>query len=174
MASNNSNLTNSYSSVEDCYKTYIVLLPTKSYIINSSIGCVINIILALAGTFLNLLVVCVFWKTPKLRSKVSYFTIMVLSCIDMCVGIIVHPLHVLSSVSEMTESSKCVYKMFYQTSAVIISGMSYLTFFVMNIERYLSIVHTIFSSYKCFKKEVFVILKYTLVNLYWNRNCSNF
>ena len=34
--------------------------------------------------------------------------------------------------------------MFYQTSAVMLSGMSYLTFFVMNIERYLSIVHPFF------------------------------
>ena len=34
--------------------------------------------------------------------------------------------------------------MFYQTSVVMLAGMSYLTFFVMNIERYLSIVHPFF------------------------------
>lgn len=70
--------------------------------------------------------------------------IMVLSTIDLLVSIIVHPLHVLNSVAEITKNARCSYKMIYQTSAVIISGMSFLTFFVMNCERFLSIVHPFF------------------------------
>ena len=130
--------------VESCFKTYIVLEPTTAFIINSIIGCIVNIVFAVTGTFLNALVVCVFWKTPKLRLKVTYFMIMVLSTIDLLVSIIVHPLHVLNSIAEITQAAKCGYKMFYQTSAVIFSGMSFLTFFVMNCERYVSIVHPFF------------------------------
>ena len=141
-------------SVEDCYKTYVVLSPSTSYIINSVVGCVVNAIFTVTGTFLNALVVCVFWKTPKLRQKVSYFMIMVLSSIDMCVSIIVHPFHLVNSIAEITETSKCSYKMLYQLSAVVFSGMSFLTFFVMNMERYLSIVHPFFhlkhvTKYRC-------------------------
>ena len=130
--------------VESCYKTYVVRTPTTSYIINSVFGCVVNAILAVLGTFLNTLVVCVFWKTPTLRKKVSYFMIMVLSSIDLCTTIIVHPFYLVNSIAEIRETSKCLYKMFYQTSAVILSGMSFLTFFVMNIERYLAIFHPFF------------------------------
>ena len=141
---NASNFSTADSSVEDCFKTYIVLKPNRSYIINSIFGIIVNIIFAVAGIFLNALVVCVFWKTPKLRLKVTYFMIMVLSTIDLSVSIIVHPLHVLNSVAEITETAKCGYKMTYQTSAVVFSGMSFLTFFVMNCERFLSIVHPFF------------------------------
>lgn len=141
---NASNFSTTDSSVEDCFKTYIVLKPNRPYIINSIFGIIVNIVFAVAGIFLNALVVCVFWKTPKLRLKVTYFMIMVLSTIDLSVSIIVHPLHVLNSIAEITETAKCGYKMTYQTSAVVFSGMSFLTFFVMNCERFLSIVHPFF------------------------------
>ena len=130
--------------VESCFQTYVIRNPTTSYIINSIFGCVVNAILAVLGTFLNTLVVCVFWKTPTLRKKVSYFMIMVLSSIDLCTTIIVHPFYLVNSIAEIRETSKCFYKMFYQTSAVILSGMSFLTFFVMNIERYLAIAYPFF------------------------------
>ena len=138
------NLSTESLTVEDCYLTYVVRKPTTSYIINSVFGCVVNAILAVFGTFLNALVVCIFWKTPTLQENVSYFMIMVLSSIDLCVSTIVHPFHLVNSIAEVTETSKCFYKMFYQTSVVILSGMSYLTFFVMNIERYFSIVRPFF------------------------------
>ena len=130
--------------VESCFQTYVIRNPTTSYIINSIFGCVVNAILAVLGTFLNTLVVCVFWKTPTLRKKVSYFMIMVLSSIDLCTTIIVHPFYLVNSIAEIRETSKCLYKMFYQTSAVMLSGMSFLTFFLMNIERYLAIVYPFF------------------------------
>ena len=82
--------------VESCYKTYVVRTPTTSYIINSVIGCVANAILAVLGTFLNALVVRVFWKSPRLQKKISYFMIMVLSSIDLCVSIVVHPFHLVN------------------------------------------------------------------------------
>ena len=128
-------------SVESCYMTYVVRSPSTSYIINSVVGCVVNAILAVVGTFLNALVVCVFWKSPQLRLTASYFMIMLLSSIDLCVSMIVHPLYLVNSIGEITETSKCFYKIIYQTLAIMFSGMSFLTFFVMNIERYVSIVH---------------------------------
>ena len=141
MLTNASHNVTSEGLIESCFQTYVVRKSTTFYIINSVVGCVVNAILAVLGTFLNALVVCVFWKTPMLQQKVSYFMIMVLSCVDLCASIIVHPFYLVNSIAEITETSKCFYKMFYQTSAVMLSGMSYLTFFVMNIERYLSIVY---------------------------------
>ena len=132
------------NSIEDCFMTYIVKQPNTSYIINSVAGCVVNVILGITGTFLNSLVVCTFWKSSKLRKKVSYFIIMILSFIDIGVGVIVHPLHVMNSMGEILRRPTCLCKMLYQTSSLIFSGMSTLTFLVMNMERYLSIVYPIF------------------------------
>ncbi|XP_028403838.1 thyrotropin-releasing hormone receptor-like [Dendronephthya gigantea] len=138
------NVSEGEGEVEDCYRTYIVTKPTTSYIINSVIGCIVNLILCFVGSFLNALVVYVFWKTPRLRYKVSYFMIMLLSSIDVLVTLIVHPAHLVMSVAEIIGKPKCIYKMSYQIAAVVLSGMSFFTFFVLNIERYLSIVHPIF------------------------------
>ena len=130
--------------VENCYRSYIVTKPTTSYIVNSIVGCIVNLTLFFVGSFLNALVAYVFWKTPKLRSKVSYFMIMVLSSIDILVTLIVHPAHLVMSIAEIVGKANCVYKTFYHITAVFLSGMSFLTFFIMNVERYLSIVHPFF------------------------------
>ena len=143
--------------IESCFMTYVVRKPTTAYIINSIFGCIVNTILAITGTFLNALVVAVFWKTPKLRKKVTYFVIMLLSCIDMCVTIIVHPSHLINSIAEITMTSKCVYKMVYQTSAIVLSGMSYFTFFIMNVERYLSICRPFFHMRNVTKERCLVL-----------------
>lgn len=151
------NVSSDEVATEICFKTYIVRRPTTSYVINSAFSCLVNVILAILGTFLNALVVTVYWKTPKLRNKVSYFMIMLLSCNDLCVTIIVHPTYVMSSVAEITQQSKCVYKMVYQTSTVLLSGMSYLTFVVMNIDRYLSICQPFFHKANVTKKRCLIL-----------------
>lgn len=143
--------------IERCFMTYIVRKSTTSYTINSIFGCIVNAILAILGTFLNALVVTVFWKTPKLRNKVTYFMIMLLSCIDMSVTMIVHPFHLVNSLAEITQTSRCVYKMIYQTSAVMLFGMSYLTFFVMNVERYFSICRPFFHMRNATKERCFTV-----------------
>ena len=138
------NVSNDEREVENCYRSYIVTKPTTSYIVNSIICCIVNLILCFVGSFLNALVVYVFWKTPKLRYKISYFMIMVLSSIDVLVTLILHPAHLVVSIAEIIEKPRCVYKLCYHTAALLLSGMSFLTFFVLNVERYLSIVHPIF------------------------------
>ena len=150
------NASNDGREVENCYRSYIVTKPTTSYIINSIVGCIVNLILFFVGSFLNALVAYVFWKTPKLRSKVSYFMIMILSSIDILVTLIVHPAHLVMSIAEIVGKANCVYKTFYHIAAVFLSGMSFLTFFVMNIERYLSIVHPFFHLQHVTKSRCFV------------------
>ena len=137
-------LNDSYRELADCFRSYIVTKATTSYIINSVICCIVNLILFFVGTFLNALVIYVFWRTPTLRFKVSYFMIMVLSTNDILVTTIVHPAHLIMSIGEIVGKPRCGYKAFYHIASIVLSGMSLLTFFVMNIERYLSVVHPIF------------------------------
>lgn len=151
------NVSNDEGGVGSCYKSYIVTKATKSYIINSIIGCIANGVLCFVGTFLNALVVYLFWKTPQLRETVSYFMIMVLSSIDIFVTLILHPAHLVMSIAEIIGNPKCVYKTFYHIATVVLSGMSFLTLFVMNVERYLSIVHPIFHFKHVTKMRCFMV-----------------
>ena len=132
--------------IDDCLRTHIFIVtkPTPSYIVNGIIRCIVNLVLCCAGSFLNALVVYVFWQTPRLRYKVSYFMIMLLSSIDFLVTLIVHPAHLFLTIAEIIGTAKCSYKLFYYVATVFLFGMSILTFSVMNVERYLSIVHPIF------------------------------
>ena len=138
------NVSNDERELEDCFRSYIVTKATKSYIINSIICCVVNLILFFVGTFLNALVIYVFWRTPTLRFKISYFMIMVLSLVDILVTTIVHPAFLVLSIAEIIGKSRCIYKTFYHIASLVLSGVSLWTFFFMNVERYLSVVHPIF------------------------------
>ena len=130
--------------VENCYRSYYVTKPTQSYIANSIVGCIVNFALWFVGSSLNALVIYVFWKTPKLRFKVSYFMIMLLSSNDLMVTLIVHPAFLMNAITEITGRASCVYKTIYHVSTIVLCLMSVQTCFVMNVERYLSIVHPIY------------------------------
>ena len=157
------NVSNDGQGVESCYKSYIVTKATTSYIVNSIIGCIVNGVLCFVGTFLNALVVYLFWKTPHLRETVSYFMIMVLSSIDISVTLILHPAHLVMSIAEITGNPKCVYKTFYHVATTVLSGMSVLTLFIMNVERYLSIVHPMFHLQYVTKMRCFLVS-----SLFWS------
>ena len=152
-----SNFSTNERAVVNCYRSYYVTKPTTSYIVNSIIGCVVNFGLCIFGTFLNVLVVYIFWKTPKLRMKVSYFMIMVLSSNDILVTLIVHPAFIINSIAEMVEKASCAYKAFYHIATIVLALMSTTTFFVMNVERYLSIVHPIFHLKRVTKQRCLIV-----------------
>ena len=157
---NNSTLASMTSNITlaQCYKTYVVKIPSRSYITNSVIACSVNCVFAILGTFLNALVIWIFWRTRKLREKTCYFMIMLLSCVDLSVTVIVQPMFLFNSISEITANAKCSYKILSQTLTVWLSGMSTMTFFTLNIERYLSIVHFVFHRNHITKRKCFIFL----------------
>ena len=156
---NNTNNTNATSKIiVECYMTYVVKIPSRSYVVNGVIACTFNLLFVLLGTFLNALVIWIFWRTRKLREKTCYFMIMLLACVDLSVTVIVQPMFFIYSISEMTANAECFYKMLSQTLSVWLSGMSTMTFFTLNIERYLSIVHTVFHRNHVTKQKCFLFL----------------
>ena len=82
--------------LEECLVGFIVRSPSSSYIGSSIAAVVVNIVLAVAGTILNSFVLFIFWKSPKLRSKLSSFAIMLLCSIDLGVVTVVNPLFALN------------------------------------------------------------------------------
>ena len=131
---------NSKMFLEACYVSFDIHSPSSSYIRNAIAAVVVNIVLAIAGTVLNSFVLFIFWKSRKLRSKLSSFAIMLLCSIDLGVGTIVNPLFVLKSIT-ILDSPKCLYIVAYEMAIFVFSGISACTLLIINIERYFSIIH---------------------------------
>ena len=126
---------------EKCFVSFIVRSPSSSYIRSSTAASVVNIVLAVAGTFLNSFVLFIFWKSRKLRSKLFSFAIMLLCSIDLGVGTVVHPLFALHSITTMLHSPKCLFLEAYTVAIYFFSGISACTLLIINIERYFAIIH---------------------------------
>ena len=131
---------NSKMFLKDCLMWFVIRPPSSSYIRSSIAAVVVNIALAVAGTILNSFVLFIFWKSPKLRSKLSSFAIMLLCSIDLGVGTVVNPLFALKSIT-MLDSPKCLYIVAYNIAIFFFSGISACTLFIINIERYFAIIH---------------------------------
>ena len=108
--SNNSNITNIENFLENCLMSFAVpSSPFSSHISNHIAACAVHIVFAIAGTIVNSFVLFIFWKSQKLRSKLSYFSIMLLSSIDLGVVTVVDPLFVLKSITTMLDSVMIAY-----------------------------------------------------------------
>ena len=125
--------------------SYFLYSPSSSYISHITAVCVVSALFSVVGIFLNSLVLYIFWKSPTMRSKMSYFTIMVLSSIDLSVVAIVLPLSSLELLNKILflTTPNCVYTVFIYLAGCIFCGMSVSTLFTINIERYFSIVRPI-------------------------------
>ena len=133
---------NSKMFLEKCsVVSFIVHSPSSSYIRSSIAASVVNIVLAVAGTISNSLVLFIFWKSPKLRSKLFSFAIMLLCSTDLGVGTVAHPLFALHSITTMLDSPKCLYIGAFTVVILFFSGISACTLLMINIERYFAIIH---------------------------------
>ena len=80
--------------------------------------CIVNVIFALSGAFLNSVVIYVFVSSSLLRKHVSYFLIMVLSCIGLVVVVGVYPLAILYSINELTGHHICINVNYFKYSII--------------------------------------------------------
>ena len=163
---NNSNITKNDRrlNIESCLILYAIHAPPSSYITNAIAACVVNVVFCIVGVVLNSLVLFIFWKSERLRSKLSYFTIMLLSAIDFGAVTIGHPLFVFKSVKQITDTDRCVYQVSYFIALALFSASSMWTLWLINIERYFSIAHPILHHVYITKRR-FVIV-WLLVILY--------
>ena len=152
--------------LEKCLLSYVVRSPTLSYTWNSIAACVVNIIFAIAGTILNSLVLYIFWKSTKMRSKFSYFGIMLLSSADLAVVTIVHWTFLLQAINEINGTPNCVCKASYTSTLYLFTGMSISTLLILNIERYTAIIHPIWHRKTATKRRlIFIWITLWLLNI---------
>ena len=129
----------------------IVSVTSSKVFINYITLCVIVTALLSLTTCLNSITAMAYWKSTELKRKMAHFLIMVLSLNDLAVGIICCPLLVAMFARELLGKFSCFLSGIQLFGLLVTCGCSFATLFMMNLERYLAIVHPIFHRTKVTK-----------------------
>ena len=135
-----------------------------SAVVSASLLCIFNVAFMIAGIFLNSVVIISLGRSSQLRKKLCYFMIFVLSCYDLAVVAIMHPLQISSTISvvlgkynDMQENGR-----FYIGFGL--NAFSTLVLFVLNVERVLALMYPFFHQTSVTKRGlVFLLLALMLL-----------
>ncbi len=112
-------------------------------LLNALFLCAVNALFMIAGIFLNSVVIISLWRS-QIGKKPCYFMIRILSCFDLLVVTVTHPLLLLSTitmylgdVSELREKNRL-------HICVLLQCFSMPSLFVLNMERFLAITYPFF------------------------------
>ena len=103
--------------------------------------CIVNITLSISGILLNSVVITSLWKSAQLRKKLCYFMILVLSCFDLTVVIITHPLIILSTVFMGLGDYEETRENIRDYICMLFNGFSMAALMTLNIERFLAVTY---------------------------------
>ena len=129
-------------------------VPSNVYYTNYIFGLIINIFLTISTIFLNSITIMAYRRSTLLRSKKSYFLIMLLSVNDLLVGLFANASFVLVLINVVIGHPKCeIYIMFYYECYFLVA-MSTTTLFGLNVERYFCILHPFYHRTKMTKSKL--------------------
>ena len=127
---------------------------TSLFKVNAGLLCAVNVVIAFFGLILNLVVITSL-LTSKLRRRLCYFMILVLSCFDLVVVLVVHPILIIEAIGWLLETKFYSIEMYYLNQLFEFSLTALLT---MTIERYLALVHPYFHHRFMTKSKLIAIL----------------
>ena len=112
-------------------------------LVNLILLCIINIFFAIIGMVLNGLVVLSFFTSSALRSKICYFTVWIMSCVDLVVVTVGHPLIVAAAIVcwHSGTSSASVIDFIAGRFLFLFAGLSENIIVVMSLDRYLAVFY---------------------------------
>ena len=130
--------------------------------------CIINIIFMFTGIFLNSVVIISLWRSRQLRKKLCYFMVLVLSCFDLAVVGVTHPLVISSSVYMSIDNFQGARELRRVFISFILFGFSMCALFTLNIERFLALMCPFFHQALVSRKRLicfFAFLSLTVVGV---------
>ena len=127
-------------------------------VINASFLCVFNAAFMIAGIFLNSVVITSLWRTPQLRKKLCYFMILLLSCVDLAVVAIMHPIQISSTISVALGKFTRTQEVTRFYIAYTINGLSMFALLVLTIERFLALTYPYFHQTAITKRRLIFLL----------------
>ena len=102
--------------------------------------CIVNAAFMAVGIFLNSVVIISLWRSSQLRGKLCHFIILILSCFDLAVVVVTHPLLIVSSIYFSVEEEVSTIR---DTVKILISfnlyGFSMMALLALTVERFLAI-----------------------------------
>ena len=110
-----------------------------SSMFNTVFLCVLNALLMVVGIFLNVVVIVSMWTSIHLKKKLCYFTILVLSCFDLAVVFITHPILISSTILWSMEKYEAEFEFMRKQTSILLGGFSMFALLTLNIERFLAL-----------------------------------
>ena len=107
--------------------------------------CILNAAFMVVGIFLNSVVIISLWRSSQLRGKLCYFIILILSCFDLAVVVVTHPLLIVSLIYFSVEEEVSTIRDTTKDCILInLYGWSMVALFTLNVERFLAITSPFF------------------------------
>lgn len=116
----------------------------QQVVLNVVFLCGVNIFFMISGVFLNCVEIISLWKSSQYEKKLCYFMTLVLSCCDLAVVTITHPLLISSTMNFLSGDYNELHEQIRVYICVLLNGFSMWTLLMLNIERFLGIVYPIF------------------------------
>ena len=129
-----------------------------STVTNAFFLCVFNVAFMIAGIFFNSVVIISLWRSSQLGKKLCYFMILVLSCFDLAVVAIVHPVQISSTISILLGKYHDIQEGVRFYIGIALNGFSMLALFVLNIERFLALKYPFIHQTSVTKQRLIFIL----------------
>ena len=115
-----------------------------SSVVHASVLCIVNFLLMLAGIFLNSVVIISLGRSSQLRKKLCYFMILVLSCFDLAVVAVNHPILIISIILSCTGNFIGEFVAAAPLITIQLGGLSLFALLMLNLERFLAISYPFF------------------------------
>ncbi len=112
-------------------------------VLNALFLCAVNALFMIAGIFLNSVVIISLWRS-QIGKKPCYFMILILSCFDLVVVTVTHPLLLLSTITMYLGDVSELREKIRLHICILLQGFSMISLFVLNIERFLAITYPFF------------------------------
>jgi hypothetical protein len=125
--------------------------------VNALFLCLVNVFFLVAGIFLNPVVIISLRRSSQLRKKLCHFMILVLSCFDLVVVTITHPVLILSTISWSNEDFSELRVLIWSYIYILLESVSMVALLTLNIERFLGLTFPIFHRASVTKKRLLIL-----------------
>ncbi len=112
-------------------------------LLNALFLCAVNALFMIVGIFLNSVVIISLWRS-QIGKKPWYFMIRILSCFDLFVITVTHPLLLLSAITMYLGDVSELREKIRLHICILLQSFSMAALFVLNIERFLAITYPFF------------------------------
>ena len=138
----------------------------SSEFINALLLCLLNTSFMVAGTFLNFVVIISLWRSSQLRKKLCYFMILVLSCFDLAVVTITHPVLILLTILWSMKTYHEEIDIAIMHTCTLLGGFSMFALLTLSIERFLALTCPFFHQSAVTKRRLVLFQAFWMIIIF--------